>query len=213
MSASGAHARRVIPRVTGFVVFCAVSQVQGYPEFQREIQTSSHRVVSCAMCHAHPDGPDGVKHGQIGSLGQDETTRLNQSRSMLEPGPVVDSPILNSFGDYLVSDLGRKRLMYYRLHPAELAAAFDQKHDLDGDGIGDARELRDGTDPTDARHGDPGLLFVANLRRHWFHLVMLAAATMLGLFGLSRLFDWFAIEARRAVENDKTPTRKRSHDC
>lgn len=200
MKPSYVHALQRILRAIAFVAFCASSHAQAYPEFQREIQTSSKRVVSCAMCHVHPDGPDGVKHGQIGSLGQGEMLRLSQSRAMLDPGPVVDSPILNPFGDYLVSQLGRKRLIAYRSQPASLGASLPQPHDLDGDGIPDARELRDGTDPTDARHADPGLLFLVNLRRHWFHLVMLAAATAIGLFALSRLFNWFAFEARRADE-------------
>lgn len=174
---------------------------QAYPEFQRRIQSQSGRVVSCGMCHTHPDGPDGVKHGQIGSLSQNEQQALSRSRGMLEPGPLVDNPILNPFGDYLVGHLGRKKLMIYKPHPATLITAIDQHHDLDGDGIADARELRDGTDPTDPRHGDPGLLFLQNIRRYWFHLVMLAAATLLGLFGLNRLFRWFAYEARRAADS------------
>jgi hypothetical protein len=177
------------------------SRARAYPEFQRHIQLGAGRVVSCGMCHAHPDGPDGVKHGQIGSLGQGELQALSRSRSMLEPGPVVDSPILNPFGDYLVGHLGRKKLMAFKSQPAALIAAIDQHHDLDGDGIADARELRDGTDPTDPRHGDPGLLFLHNVRHYWFHLAMLAAATLLGLFGLSRLFRWFAYEARLAADS------------
>jgi hypothetical protein len=150
------------------------------------------------MCHAHPDGPDGVKHGQIGSLSEGEMQALARSRSMLEPGPIVDSPILNPFGDYLVSYLGRRRIATLKTKPEALISALDQKHDLDGDGIADARELRDGTDPTDLRHGDPGLLFVVNIRRYWFHVLMLTAATLLGLFALGRLFRWFAFEALRA---------------
>jgi hypothetical protein len=200
MTPKRAHALRGILRAAAVIVLCISSQVQAYPEYQREIQSSSQRVVSCAMCHVHPDGPDGVKHGQIGSLGQGEMLLLSQSRGMLEPGPIVDSPILNSFGDHLVSQLGRNRLIAYRSQPAALGAAISQSNDLDGDGVGDARELRDGTDPTDPRHADPGLLFLVNLRRHWFHLVMLAAATVIGLFALSRLFNWFAFEARRADE-------------
>lgn len=200
MTSKHAHALQRILRAAVLVALCASSYAYAHPEFQREIQASSKRVVSCAMCHVHPDGPDGVKHGQIGSLGQGEMLKLSQSRAMLDPGPAVDSPILNSFGDYLVSQLGRNRLMAYRSQPASLSAAIPQTHDLDGDGSSDARELRDGTDPTDPRHADPGLLFLVNLRRHWFHLVMLAAATVIGLFALSRLFNWFAFEARRADE-------------
>jgi hypothetical protein len=170
-----------------------------YPEFQRSIQTASGRVVSCGMCHVNPEGPDGVKHGQIGNLGDGERATLNRSRNMFEPGPLVDSPILNSFGDYLVSHLGRTRLMAFKEDPAKLNAALDPRRDLDADGIPDERELRDGTDPTDPRHGDPGLLFLHNLKHHWFHVLMLSIATLFGLFGLSRLFHWFAHESQRAI--------------
>ncbi len=195
------------------VVLGGVSRAQAYPEFQRHIQAQAGRVVSCGMCHAHPDGPDGMKHGQIGALGENEMQALARSRNMLEPGQPVDSPILNPFGDYLVGHLGRKRLMAYKLQPAALLAAIDQKHDFDADGIADARELYDGTDPTDPRHGDPWLLFLANVRRYWFHLLMLATATILGLFGLGRLFRWFAFEARRASESSGEMRLRPPPDC
>jgi hypothetical protein len=108
--------------------------------------------------------------------------------------------------------MGRQRLIAYRSQPAVLMAAIDQKHDLDGDSIPDARELRDGTDPTDPRHGDPVLLLIENARRYWFHLVMLSVATVLGLSGLSRLFGWFAYEARRSVESKAAARRPTSRD-
>lgn len=181
-----------------FVVFFGASTAQAYPEFQRTLQTESGRIVSCGMCHAHPDGPDGVKHGQIGSLGDAQVRSLNRSRSMLEPGPIVDSPILNPFGDYLVSHLGRKRILGLKSQPTLLKTNLDQKHDLDADGIPDARELRDGTDPGDNRHGDPWLLFVRNLKVYGFHIIMISLATLFGLWGLGRFFSWLSYETEQA---------------
>lgn len=200
-------------RAVLIVLFGTSARAEAYPEFQRHIQSQSGRVVSCGMCHAHPDGPDGVKHGQIGSLGQGDVQALARSRSMLDPGSLVDSPILNTFGDYLVGHLGRRRIMAYRAQPAVLVAAIDQRHDLDDDGITDAQELRDGTDPTDSRHGDPGRLFVENIRRYWFHLMMLSAATLLGLYGLSRLFRWFAYEAQLVADSKRDTQQPLPPDC
>jgi hypothetical protein len=39
-----------------------------YPEFEVWIEKNSGRYVDCAMCHSHPEGPEGVKAGQIRSL-------------------------------------------------------------------------------------------------------------------------------------------------
>jgi hypothetical protein len=196
-------------RCVGLVVLLTLSSTaQAYPEFQRHLQAASGRVVSCSMCHVHPDGPDGVKHGQLGSLGDGELQALNRSRAMLDPGARVDNPILNDFGDYLVSSQGRRRLIAVRATPARLVDSIDRNHDQDSDGIADARELRDGTDPTDPRHGDPWLLFLINVRRYWFHLAMLSAATFAGLHSLNRLFRWFAYEAQRAVDAAGTHNRR-----
>ena len=169
-----------------------------YPEFQKAYQKSSGRVISCAMCHEHPEGPNGIKHGQIGSLNPAELKALNRARSALDPGSRVDSPILNDFGDSLLDQLGKRRIVQLRSQPLQLASLINPGSDLDRDGIPDARELSEGTDPLDPRHGNPFLLFINNARRHLFHLLMLAAATLLGILGLSRLLRWFAWEARQS---------------
>jgi hypothetical protein len=199
--------KRTLETTTLFVIVFGVSTAQAYPEFQRTLQKESGRIVSCGMCHAHPDGPDGVKHGQIGSLSETQVRTLNHSRSMLEPGPVVDSPILNPFGDYLVSHLGRKRILGLKPQPTLLKTSLDQKHDLDADGIPDARELRDGTDPGDNRHGDPLLLFLWNLRVYGFHIVMISFATLFGLWGLSRFFSWLSYETEQVSSLDRRSRR------
>lgn len=158
-----------------------------YPEYQASIQTSSGRSVNCGLCHAHPDGPEGTKQGQIGRLDAAGLEELNTARRALEPGQKVHNPVLNSLGSSLVEQIGRKRLLTLRRDPQLLTESMSQTSDLDADGITDARELHDGTDALDPNHGDPWLLFRANLARNWFHIVMTALATGLGLFGLNHL--------------------------
>ena len=183
---------------TAVLMAAITGSASAYPEFQKAYQRSSGRVISCAMCHEHPEGPNGIKHGQIGSLNPAELKALTRARSALDPGSRVDSPILNDFGDSLLDQLGKRRIVQLRSQPSLLATLINPRSDLDRDGIPDARELSEGTDPLDPRHGNPLLLFINNARRHLFHLLMLAAATLFGILGLSRLLRWFAWEARQS---------------
>ena len=158
-----------------------------YPEFQKFVQASSGRAVNCAMCHTSPDGPDGAGFGQIGSLTPDELGRLNRARAAFEPGQEVESPILNRFGNHVVRTIGKTRFLEMRSRPAELAAALGAASDLDGDGIPDSREYLDGTHPLKRTDGNPWLLFVNNLVRYRFHVVMIVIATALTIYGLANL--------------------------
>ncbi|MBT9555286.1 MAG: hypothetical protein IV100_04610 [Myxococcales bacterium] len=175
-----------------------------YPEFQKFSQVTSGRGVNCAMCHAHPDGPDGVKAGQIGSLDAAALDRLNQARIAFEPGLSVDSPILNAFGDEIIKTVGKKAVLAMRADPAALATAMILT-DLDGDGIMDGDEYLDGTHPLDPNHGDPWKLAVVNLGRHKLDLLLLALATVLGLYGLGHILRWFGHEADVALGKGSRP--------
>jgi hypothetical protein len=174
-----------------------------YPEMEAWVETHSGRSVDCAMCHTHPDGPEGVKAGQIRSLDAEELARLNQARAAFEPGMGVDSPILNDFGDRILNDVGKRRFLEIRAtNPGLLVAALGEEGDLDGDGIPDATEYAEGTDPLDPQHGDPVRLLRHNLVRHWFDLLMIGLATACGLYGLNHLLEW----AHRAVNRDAVET-------
>jgi hypothetical protein len=173
-----------------------------YPEYQIHVQQTSGRTVNCAMCHAHPDGPEGGKPGQIGRLDAAGLDALGKARTALEPGTVVHNPILNEFGNNMVFQVGRARLLTLRLEPAKLADSLDPASDTDGDGIPDARELREGTDAVDPNHGNPWLLFKINFQRNGFHLAMAALATVLGLFGLNHLLHGLHLVARRHEIHD-----------
>ncbi len=173
----------------------AVTPAWAYPEFKAWIDKSSGRHVDCGFCHANPEGPEGVRPGQIRSLDAEQLERLNVARAAFEPGQKVANPILNAFGNEIIERLGKRRFLQIRsqdpgLLPGALEAAGDGDSDLDGDGIPDVVELREGTDPLNPRDGAPLRLLVANLASHWFDILMIALATLCGLYGLNHLFAW-----------------------
>ena len=173
-----------------------------YPEFQAFAQKNSGRQVNCAMCHANPDGPNGVKPGQIGALTASELERLARARQAFQPGAAVDSPILNPFGNHIIQAIGRTAFIELRRHPAGLAPALGHTSDLDQDGIPDAEEFLQGTDPLDSQSGAPWALFKQNLVRFRGHLLMLLLATLAGLYGLNNLLRWFALIGE-SVDDDR----------
>lgn len=197
--------RRLVIACGGAAALLLAPPAAAFPEFQTALQKHSERVVSCALCHTHADGPDGMKHGQIGSLSPAELEALAAARAAVAPGSRVDNPILNEFGDSILSQVGREKVAACRAEPLTLFAALDQVQDLDGDRIPDAREALEGTHPVDPRHGNPALLFFHNLQTRWFDLLMLVGATLFGLYGLNHLFRWFAWEAEGALRGHPSP--------
>jgi hypothetical protein len=183
-----------------------------YPEFETWVEAESGRFVNCALCHAHPDGPEGVKPGQIRALDAAALERLNRARAVFEPGQEVDSPILNDFGDHIMERLGKRRFLEIRTtDPGLLADELGAESDLDGDGIPDATEYREGTHPLDARHGAPLRLLGVNLARHWFDILMIALATLFGLYGLNHLLEWAARRAEEAEAAEEPFTGSPPH--
>ena len=170
-----------------------------HTEFQKFVRENSGRAINCAMCHVHSDGPEGTGSGQVGGLSAIEMLRLNRARSAFDPGQEVDSPILNEFGNSIITRIGKRKLLELRLRPDLLAVALGDEIDLDGDGISDAREYLDGTHPLQSSDGDPWLLFKHNLRRYGFHIVMIATATVLTLYGLMSLLAGLAQAQRKAA--------------
>lgn len=164
-----------------------------HPEFQAFVRKNSGRPVDCAMCHTHSNGPEGTGPGQIGSLTPEEMARLNRARAAFDPGANVDSPILNDFGDLLLQRMGKKRILELRSAPGELPKEIGVESDLDSDGVPDAREYMEGTHPLIASDGDPWTLFLHNLRRRGFNVVMICIATAVTLYGLVNLLHGFAV--------------------
>ena len=181
----------VFPVALALCAVLAPLRAHAYPEFQTFIESQGGRTVNCAVCHAHPDGPEGPKPGQIGSLKPEELEQLNRARAAFEPGMNLKNPILNDFGNHIINVVGKREFLLLRQNPAGLVKALGPDHDLDGDGVPDAEEFLAGTLPTDPMHGDPWTLFWTNLKRRAFHVVMIALATVLGLYGLNNLLRGF----------------------
>jgi hypothetical protein len=185
-------------RAGQFAVCCIILLLCGgsawsYPEFQKYSQDRSGRRVDCAMCHISPAGPSGTGFGQISSLGPAEKQLLDEARKADAPGTEVKNPILNAFGNNLVKQLGRAAISDMTTEPEKLAPAYGFQSDIDRDGIPDAREFLDGTDPTNNQSGQPWLLFRHNMREHWFGVISMALASALILFGFQNLFRWYMV--------------------
>ncbi len=193
-------AHRAIYGLTLLLTFLSVPRpAAAYPEFQAYSKEHSGRFVNCALCHANADGPDGVKPGQIGRLGPDELKRLNTARAAFKPGMDVDNPVLNAFGNHIVKTLGKERFLQLRKDPKALAGALGFQSDLDGDGIPDAQEYLDGTDPLNAQNGNPWRLFLGNLARYHVQVLLLLIATITGMYAIHHLLRWFGREAQIAL--------------
>jgi hypothetical protein len=181
------YASRTVKAAAVVIATLFVTPAIAYPEFQAYAQKHSGMGVSCAMCHISPDGPEGAGPGQIGGLDASAQQQLNEARASFEPGHKVSSPILNAFGNDIVRQLGRKKVIELKQSPADLATALDQKSDLDDDGAPDAREYLDGTHPLSKSSGNPWLLASHNLKKHWFSIVMVFLATISILYGLRNI--------------------------
>jgi cytochrome c553 len=163
------------------------SGAMAFPEYQQFVEKHSGRTANCSMCHTNDSGPTGNDAGQIGSLTEAKLKQLNEARAAFEPGQDVDNPILNKFGNAIVKKIGMKNVLQYRSDPEKLATALGGKDDLDGDGIADSREFLDGTDPLNASHGDPWLLFVHNFSRYRVHIALAVLSIGLLLYGFNKV--------------------------
>lgn len=183
-------------------VLLSAADSRAYPEFQRFSQQNSGRPINCSMCHSNSDGPEGASRGQIGSLTPEELNRLNAARAAFAPGMAVQSPILNEFGNKIITVVGKTKFLELRAHPELLADVYGFSSDLDLDGIPDAQEYLDGTHPLNKTHGNPWKLFVHNLQVYKLHVVMILLATIAGFYGLSHLLHGLAAQSSaQSVKN------------
>src|SRR3989304_578926 len=186
-----------------FVIIISAALIQvttafAHPEFQRYSKEVSGRSVNCAVCHRHSDGPEGLKPGQIGSLDQDELNALGLARQALKPGAGVPSPILNEFGNSILNQFGKEKILELKQRPELLAGSLSKTSDLDGDGIPDGEEFKDGTHPLNSLDGHPGKFFKNNLGKNWFDILMIILRTGAGPYGLQKKHPCRAPKALRA---------------
>lgn len=191
--------------ITAAIWLCGLhcGSVHAYPEFQQFAEKKSGRTTDCATCHTNPTGPVGKGQGQIGSFSEKEIAQLNEARSALQPGQDVDSPILNHFGDLIIKKVGKMKVLQAKEHPEQLVSDYGMDNDLDGDGVPDAQEYLDGTDPLNKYHADAGRIFLVNLVKYAPHLIAAAIGVFLLDFGFARTIRGFeAIKKARKMKSN-----------
>ncbi|MBI3590053.1 MAG: hypothetical protein HY094_01585 [Candidatus Melainabacteria bacterium] len=162
------------------------SQVFAFNEFQAFIELKSKKQLNCAYCHTNANGPNGNDSGQLGSLSEDEKQLTAYNQFLNSNKELVDSPILNEFGNYLVKKLGYEKITNAQ-SDLELLVNELKDSDLDHDGISDAEELLDGTLPNDSLDGNPLKLFINNFKKQWIEICFQVVAILLLIISLFKL--------------------------
>ncbi len=167
-----------------------------HPEYLQYYKKESGRPINCALCHVNPEGPEGIKPGQIGSLGP-EGKKLLASARLAKPGDNIKNPVLNEFGNEILNSIGHDKLVELEKDPGAIVGLLSKTSDLDHDGIPDYQELKDGTDPLNPNDGLPWKLFIINFMKNWFQIMMISLATVFGIYGLYNVILWFSIKAEK----------------
>lgn len=149
-----------------------------FPPYAKWISKHSKTQVDCSYCHLNSQGPTGSGPGQLGSLTEEQKTKLD----------TAESPILNSFGQSIIKRLGYQSVIDDVGDPQKLADAL-KSSDLDGDGISDGVEMEHGTLANDPESAPWELIWKVRLQRNCgFLLTVLISGclTVIGLIGLSK---------------------------
>ena len=168
-----------------FLFFLNVTSAFAFNEFQTFIEQKSKKQLNCAYCHSHVNGPNGNEAGQLGSLSEDEKQLTAYNQFVKSNKELVDSPILNEFGNYLVKKLGYEKITNAQNDPSLLVNELNDL-DLDHDGISDAQELLDGTLPNDPLDGSPVKLLINNLKKKWVEIIFQITMVLLLIVSLLR---------------------------
>ena len=160
--------------------------VYAFNEFQTYIELKSKKQLNCAYCHNHVNGPNGNEDEQLGSLSEEQKQLTAYNQFLQGNKELVNSPILNEFGNYLVKKLGYEKIINAQNDPSLLVNELKDS-DLDHDGISDAQELLDGTLPNDSLDGKPLKLFLNNIRKKLVEICFQVIAIVLLIISLFKL--------------------------
>ena len=171
------------------IVLCllfSINNVFAFNEFQTYIEQKSKKQLNCAYCHIHVNGPNGNEAGQLDSLSEEQKQLTAYNQFLQGNKGLVNSPILNEFGNYLVKKLGYEEVINAQEDPNKLVDNLKDS-DLDQDGINDSEELLDGTLPNDPLDGNSFKLFLNNLRKNLAEICFQVIAIVLLIISLFKL--------------------------
>ena len=173
--------------LTILVFLCMnMSNAFAFNEFQSFIEQKSKKQLNCAYCHLHTNGPEGNGAGQLGSLSEEEKQLTAYNQFLKANKELVNSPILNEFGNYLVKQLGYETIVEAEVDPNIIVEKL-KDFDLDKDGIGDSEEFLDGTLPSDPLDGNPFKLFINNTKKKCFEICFQIIVIVLLIISLFKL--------------------------
>ena len=167
-------------------LFFSINNAFAFNEFQTYIEQKSKKQLNCAYCHNHTNGPEGNEPGQLGSLSEEQKQLTTYNQFLSTNKELVDSPILNEFGNYLVKKLGYDTIVKAQDDPNKIVEVLKES-DLDHDGINDSEEVLDGTLPNDPLDGNPFKLFVSNIKKKWIEIYFQIVALVLLIISLFKL--------------------------
>ena len=169
-----------------FCLLFGVNNAFAFNEFQMFIEQKSKKQLNCAYSHNHTNGPEGNEAGQLGSLSEEQKQLTAYNQFLSSNKKLVNSPILNEFGNYLVQKLGYEEIINAQEEPDKLVEKL-KNSDLDYDGITDAQELLNGTLPNDPLDGSPFKLFLNNIRKKLVEICFQVIAIVLLITSLFKL--------------------------
>ena len=168
------------------VFLFSINSAYAFSEFQSFIESKSKKQLNCAYCHSNVNGPEGKEKGQLDSLSEEEKQFTAYNQFLKANKELVNSPILNEFGNYLVKKLGYETIVQAQEDPNIIVEKL-KDFDLDKDGISDSEEFLDGTLSNDSLDGNPFKLFINNTKKKCFEICFQIIIIVLLIISLFKL--------------------------